>query len=305
MYVIGENIHIISPRVRRAIEERDAAFIQDLARRQVEKGAWALDLNIGPQRRRGPEVMGWLVDTVQEVVDVHLSLDTTNLAAIEAGLKRAKRQAIVNSASAEEERLREVPPLAAQYDAKLIALTMGRNIPPTAEERVAIALEQLIPRAEELGIEMEDLLLDPLVLTVVGMQHQGVQAVEAVRFLKEAAVPSPMTVVGLSNVSNGTPPEGRSLINCTFLVMLMAAGVDYAIADPFDPLLWEFIHIIEGRDASTGKGKLLLALYDATAAMEDLDPSQVDMDDPDQVAIWKTVQILKNQVIFADSYLRV
>ena len=87
--------------------------------------------------------------------------------------------------------------------------------------------------------------------------------------------------------------------------MLMAAGLDYAIADPMDERLWEFVHIIEGRDASTGKGKVLLALYDATANMGELDPSIVDMKDPEQVAIWKTVQILKNQVIYADSYLRV
>lgn len=305
MYIIGENIHIISPRVRQAVEERDAKFIQNLARRQVEGGAWAVDLNIGPQRRRGPEVMEWLVDTVQEVVDTPLSLDTTNLAAIEAGLKRVKNQAIVNSASAQEERLRDVPPLAAKYHAKLIALAMGGNIPATAEDRVAIALEKLIPRAEELGMPMEDLLLDPLVLTVAGMQDQAVQAVETVRFLKQAAVPAPMTVVGLSNISNQVPAEGRSLINCTFAVMLMAAGLDYAIADPMDELLWEFIHIIEGRDASTGKGKLLLALHDATANMGEIDPSIVDMKDPDQLAIWKTVQILKNQVIYADSYLRV
>ncbi|MDP2954753.1 MAG: dihydropteroate synthase [Chloroflexota bacterium] len=305
MIAIGESIHVLSNQVKEAIANRDSAFIQSLARNQVERGARVLDLNIGPQRKEGVAIMSWMVETVQEVVDVPLSLDTTNLAAIEAGLKRVKKQAIVNSASAQEERLRDVPPLAAKYRAKLIALAMGGHIPATAEDRVAIALEKLIPRAEELGMPMEDLLLDPLVLTVAGMQDQAVQAVETVRFLKQAAVPAPMTVVGLSNISNQVPAEGRSLITCTFAVMLMAAGLDYAIADPMDERLWEFIHIIEGRDASTGKGKLLLALYDATANMGELDPSIVDMKDPDQVAIWKTVQILKNQVIYADSYLRV
>lgn len=305
MFIIGENIHIISPRVRRAIEMRDKKTLQDLALRQVQAGAQALDLNIGPQKRRGPEVMEWVVKAVQEVVDVPLSLDTTNLQAMETGLKLAKRQAILNSASAQPERLESVPSLAAKYNAKLIALAMGGSLPATAEERVSIALEKLIPRAMELGIPMEDLYLDPLVLTVKGMQDQATQAIEAVRFLKQTAVPPPQTVVGLSNVSNGVPREGRGLVNCTFLVMLMGAGLDAAIADPLDERLWEFVRIIEERDDSTGAGRFLLALHDATANMEELDPNEVDMGDPEQLAIYKTVQILKDQVIYADSYLRV
>jgi len=305
MFIIGENIHIISPQVRQAIEGRDAAFIQNLARRQVESGAQALDLNIGPQRRQGPEVMKWLVEAIQEVADVPLSLDTTNRAAMEAGLKAARRQCILNSASAEEERLREVPALAARYGAKLIVLAMGKNIPATAEERVTLALETLIPRAMEVGIPMEDLYLDPLVLTVNGMQEQAMQAVEAVRFLKITADPPPQTVVGLSNVSNGVPREGRSLINRTFLVMLMGAGLDAAIADPFDRELRQYVRIVEEQDDSTPVGRLLLALHDSVATMGELTPDQVDMGDPEQVVIWKTVQILTNEVIYAESYLRV
>ena len=87
MLVIGEAIHVISRRVRRALEEKDKETLQELAVRQVESGANMLDLNIGPQKREGHEIMPWLVDAVQEVVDVPLSLDTTNVAAIEAGLK--------------------------------------------------------------------------------------------------------------------------------------------------------------------------------------------------------------------------
>ena len=87
MLIIGENIHIISPSVKEAIEGRDAAYIQRLARQQVDAGAGLLDLNIGPQRKAGHEVMPWIVEAVQEVCDVPLSLDTTNLAAMEAGLK--------------------------------------------------------------------------------------------------------------------------------------------------------------------------------------------------------------------------
>jgi 5-methyltetrahydrofolate corrinoid/iron sulfur protein methyltransferase len=305
MFIVGECIHIISPRVKDAIANRDAAVIQRLAKAQVDRGANMLDLNIGPQKKSGPEVMTWLVNTIQEVVDVGLSFDTTNLAAIEAGLKLAKRQAMINSTSAEPERLEKVPPLAAQYNAKLIALMMGKSgIPVTAEERVSIAIEQLIPRAMEVGIPMENLYLDPLVLTVAGCQEYCPHAIEAVRYVKQAMDPAPLTIAGLSNVSNHVPAEGRSLINRTYLVMLMAAGLDAVIADPLDRELMEVIRIIENRDDSTPVGKLLLALYDATAAQAELEPSQVDMKDPDQVAIWKTVQVLLNKVIFTESYLR-
>jgi len=305
MFIVGECIHIISPRVKDAIANRDAATIQRLAKAQVEKGANLLDLNIGPQKKSGPEVMTWMVNTVQEVVDIGLSFDTTNLAAIETGLKLAKRQAMINSTSAEPERLANVPPLAAQYNAKLIALMMGKSgIPMSAEERVSIAIEQLIPRAMEVGLPMENLYLDPLVLTVAGCQEYCPHAIEAVRYVKQAMDPAPLTIGGLSNVSNKVPPEGRSLLNRTYLVMLMAAGLDAVIADPLDKEQMKVIRIVENRDDSTPVGKLILALYDATAAQAELEPSQVDMKDPEQVAIWKTVQVLLNKIIFTDSYLR-
>lgn len=305
MLIIGENIHIISPRVKEAVQARDTAAMQRLALAQVEAGAHMLDLNIGPQKRQGVEVMSWLVNAIQEVTDVGLSLDTTNLAAIEAGLKLAKTQAMINSTSAEPERLEKVPPLAAEYGAKLIALMMGKGgIPLTAEERVTIAIEQLVPRAMEVGIPMEDLYLDPLVLTVAGCQEYCPHAVEAVRYIKQGMDPAPQTVCGLSNVSNHVPAEGRSLVNRVYLVKLMAAGIDAAIADPLDAELMEVIRIIEERDDSTPVGALLLTLYDRTAAMEELEPSDVDMDDPDQVAIWKTIQVLENKTIYSEAYLR-
>jgi len=141
-----------------------------LARRQRAAGADALDLNVGPQKKAGPEVMDWLVDCMQEAVgDMTLSFDTTNLAAIEVGLKKTTHNghanAIINSTSAEAERLAAVPPLAAQYGAKLIALTLAKEgIPISADARVGLAMEKLIPRAEEVGLPMQDLWIDPLVL---------------------------------------------------------------------------------------------------------------------------------------------
>ena len=308
MYIIGENIQIISNVVKKAIGERDATPLQEMAKRQVEGGAQMIDLNIGRRKKDGHEVMPWLVEAIHEVVpDAALSLDTTNAAAIEAGLKRCRElgiEALINSTSADPERLEATMPLAAEYGSKIIALTMVKSIPATADGRVQLAMEVILPKAMELGVPMENVYLDPLVMTVKGMQDHATENLNAIRMFKILSDPPPMTVVGLSNVSNSVPEENRSLINQTFLVMLMAAGLDSAIADPLDKAQNEVIRIIEERDISTAVGQLLVNLYDATEAMEELDPSLVDMGDPEQAAIYKTLQILNNKVIYADAFLR-
>jgi 5-methyltetrahydrofolate corrinoid/iron sulfur protein methyltransferase len=306
MYKIGENIHIISPRVKKALAERDGGFFVQLARDQQEAGADCLDLNIGPQKKTGPEVMEWLVDCMQEAVpDMTLSFDTTNLGAIEVGLKKQGGNAFINSTSAEPERLEKVPPLAAEYDAKLIALCMEKSgIPVSADARIGIAMEKLIPRAEELGIPMENLYVDPLALTVSGCQEYVPEAVETVRMLKMLMDPPPMTVIGLSNVSNAVPEAMRPLLNRVYLVMLMGAGLDAAILDPLDKELMEVIRIVNEPDTGSPVSALYVTLYDRVAAMEQLEPSDVDMQDSEQAAIWKTVQVLRNEVIYTDSYLR-
>ena len=306
MLIIGENIHIIAPPVKAAIEAHDAKFLQDLARRQVEAGAGVVDLNIGPQKKLGAEIMPWLVEAVQQVTDVPLSLDTTNLAAMEAGLQKCARPALLNSASADPARLDSVMRLAARYGARVIALTMGVDgIPTTADGRAAIALDALLPAAEAAGVPVEDVYLDPLVLTVNCNQDVAHESVEAIRMFKMLADPPPTTVVGLSNISNGCPPETRPLINRTMLVMVLGAGLDSAIADPFDTAQNEWIRIVEQRDTHSPLGSLVVALYDAVAAMEELDSGLVDESDPEQVALYKTYRMLCNEVIYADSYLRI
>ncbi len=306
MYVIGENIHIISQSVKEALRDRDAKFFQDLAVRQVEAGAQALDLNMGPRKKDWEELFPWMVKTVEAVVDVPLSFDSTNLLGIEAGLKAVtKARPIINSTSAEPERLEKVPPVAKKYNARLIALTMGKSgIPVSADERVTIALEQLIPRMIEIDYAVEDLIIDPLVLTVSGCQEYAPELTEAVRTLQYAWDPPPSISVGLSNVSNAVPKENRALINRVYCAMLMGAGLQMMIADPFDEKLKETVRIIEERDESTALGKLYLKINDRVAAMEEPVLEDVDMSDPEQVAVWKTVQILLNKVIYADSYLQ-
>ena len=305
MYIIGENIHIISQSVKDALKARDRKFFQELAVKQVEAGAQALDLNLGPRKKDWEEVFPWMVQAVEEVVDVPLSIDTTNVLGMEAALKTiTKAQPILNSTSAEEERLEQVPALAKKYGARIIALTMGKSgIPVGSDERVNIALEKLIPRVLELDIPMQDLIIDPLVLTVSGCQEFCPELVEAVRTLQYAWDPPPSISVGLSNVSNAVPRENRALINRTYCAMLMGAGLNMMIADPLDEDLKETIRIIEERDESTPLGRLYLKINDRIAAMEQPLISDVDMTDAEQSAIWKTIQILQNNVIYADSYL--
>ncbi|HLB47290.1 MAG TPA: hypothetical protein VJL59_09830, partial [Anaerolineales bacterium] len=116
--------------------------------------------------------------------------------------------------------------------------------------------------------------------------------------------PPPMVNVGLSNVSNAVPAPMRPLLNRVYMVMLMAVGLDAAIIDPFDDDLKEAIRIMQKRDASTPLGGLYLKLHDAVAAGDELEPADVDMADPKQAEVWKTVQVLLNKVIYTDSYLR-
>jgi 5-methyltetrahydrofolate--homocysteine methyltransferase len=220
MYIIGENIHIISEKVKVALKERDAKFFQELAEKQVAGGAQALDINLGPRKKDWEEVFPWMVETVEAVADVPLSFDSTNLLGIEAGLKKVtKAQPIINSTSAEPERLEKVPLLAKEYNTKLIALTMGSGgIPVAADERVTIALEQLIPRMLEIDYPMENLIIDPLVLTVSGCQEYCPELLEAVRTLQFAWDPPPAVSVGLSNVSNASDQPGvlRHADGCRF-----------------------------------------------------------------------------------------
>jgi 5-methyltetrahydrofolate corrinoid/iron sulfur protein methyltransferase len=307
MYIIGENIQILSARIKTAIADRDATHIRELARAQLDHGASMIDLNIGPRKRDGVEVMQWMVEEVyDEVGAVPMSLDTTNSTAIEAGLKKCNELGIVamiNSTSADPDRLNTTMPMAAEYGAKIIALAMDKNIPATADGRVTLAMEVIIPKAEELGIPLENVYLDPLVLTVNGCQEHGPETLNAIRSFKMLWDPPPMTTVGLSNISNSVPHQNRSLLNRTFLVMLMACDLDSAIADPLDATQNEVIRIVDERDDSSGVGKAYLALHDSVAAMEDFTPDHVDMNDPDQAAIYKTVRIIENQVIYAHGYL--
>jgi 5-methyltetrahydrofolate corrinoid/iron sulfur protein methyltransferase len=177
-------------------------------------------------------------------------------------------------------------------------------LPTSADARIELASEKLLPAAMENGVPTDRIFLDPLVLTVNGNQDQAIPTVETIRFFKQMADPPCKTTCGLSNVSNSCPNELRSLLNRVFVVMMMGAGLDSAIADPLDDKLMEVIHIVEKRNTSTPKGKLLVKLYDTCAAGGQFDETGVNMKDPELSDIVKTIRIFENKTLYAHGYLR-
>lgn len=306
MYIIGENIHIISEKVKEALKNKDREFFMDLAVKQVEAGAKAVDINLGPRKKDWAEVFPWMVETVETVVDVPLSIDTTNVEGMEAALQKiTKAQPILNSTSAEPERLEKIPLLAKKYGAKVIALTMrSEGIPVEADARVNIAVEALIPRMMEIDFPMQDLIIDPLVLTCSGCQQYCPHLIETVRTLQYAWDPTPQISVGLSNVSNAVPNENRPLINRVYLAMLMGVGLQMMIANPFDEKQNDVIRWIETKDTSNSLARVYNKIAERIAASEEPQMEDFDLSDPEQSSIWKTTQILLNKVIYADSYLQ-
>jgi len=304
MIVIGESIQIISRQVRAAIENRDKSFIQDLTLHQVENGADLLDLNIGPQKKAGAEVMTWVVKAVQEVTDIPLALDTTNTEAMEAGLKSCNKTALINSTDATPERLNTLMPLAAKYNANIIALTLGAGgLPATVDDRLALILEQILPAAAHHNVPFDHLFLDPLTLSVNSNQEQAMETIEAIRYFKQICEPPPRTTCGLSNISSGAPLEIRPLINRIFLIMVLGAGLDSAIINSLDSKLMDTLHIINSGDKTTPEAELYTELYNAYAAGEQLNTGKNKRDDPGLRDIVRTIQMLQNELLYAHSYL--
>jgi 5-methyltetrahydrofolate corrinoid/iron sulfur protein methyltransferase len=243
MIIIGEKISVIAKKVREAMNARDPKPIQELAEAQRKAGAHFIDTNIGPAEENGEDLMKWMVESIQEKVQAPLCLDTTNASALEAGLQVHNNEwgrPLINSTSNEPDRFVMLE-MAAKYNALCIALTLGKgSLPADAEERCGIAAE-IMARAAEFGVPMEDLYLDPLILQVCTMQDQAHHAIKAVKMFQELNDPPMKTVVGLSNVSNGVPKEMRSLIDRVYLTLLMYEGLTAAIANPLDRELMDVL----------------------------------------------------------------
>lgn len=239
MFIIGERINGMFKDIAQAIKDEDPRAVQEWARKQDISGARYLDINTGPAAKDPIKTMRWLVQVAQEASDLPLALDSTNYDAIEAGLEVCKRPAMINSVPAEWPKMERVFTLAKKYNSAVIGLAMNeQGIPKDADTRVALAME-LVAAADSYGIPMEDLYIDPLVLPCNVGQDHGPEVMVTLRQIKLLADPSPRTVVGLSNISQGT--KSRELINRVFAVMGVANGLDAAIADACDNELIEAV----------------------------------------------------------------
>jgi 5-methyltetrahydrofolate corrinoid/iron sulfur protein methyltransferase len=232
MIIISERINGQFKSVGKAIDEKNEDFIKELAKSQVAAGADYLDISTGPGVSEPEETMKWMVNAVQSVVDVPLCIDTPQPDTMEAGVAAVKNKAMINSTTADAEKMTRLFELAKKHDAEIICLTLDeKGIPNDTEKRCEFAMI-MMTTAMEYDISMERLFLDPLVLPTCAAQDQGPKVIDALRMFKTLNDPPVNTVVGLSNISNGT--KNISLINRTYVAMLMANGLDSAIMDPSD-----------------------------------------------------------------------
>ncbi|MCX7966319.1 MAG: dihydropteroate synthase [Syntrophorhabdaceae bacterium] len=292
MILIGENINIMSKRIKEAIGQKDPEPIRRLAIAQAEAGIDMLDINLGPVRKDGAEIMEWVVKIVQEVVELPLSLDTTNIEAMEAGLKVHKGKALINSISARPERMSALMPLAKRYNAGFIGLTLGvEGIPRDANERGLLAA-QILAEALTYDIPEEDIWLDPVVLPVNSQQLQIQGCTEFAMMLKDIA-PNSKSTCGISNVSSGVPPHLRGILNRTYLIMLKRYGMYSAIADAFDEELKAI-----ARDKRPELENLIYRAMDG----EEIAYDSLSKEERDYI---KTVHVLMGRTLYSDSWLEI
>jgi 5-methyltetrahydrofolate corrinoid/iron sulfur protein methyltransferase len=291
--VVAENINIMSKYTGAAMRERNPKPIQEWAEKLTERGADVLDLNLGPARKGGPEMMQWLVQTVQEVTDLPLFLDTTNNDAIEAGLEVYKQKggrAIINSIMARPDRMDLQMPLVPKYDCDMVGLMWGPDGIPRDENERAVLLDSMMTKAAELDISLERIWFDPIVVPVSSQQQELQGCTTFMSWLPDLA-PGCESTCGLSNVSNGSPEELRDILNQTYLVILKKCGITSAILDGFDDAILSIAH-----DGRPDLEELIGRVVDG----EEVDTSGLEKAEADYV---KTAKLLMGHSLYSHSWL--
>lgn len=296
MLLFGESLNVVSKVIGKAFRERDAAPIQAEVEEQIKLGMDYIDINLGPAKKDGTELMPWVCQVVQEVSgDVPLLLDTSNIAAIEAGLKvlkPASQPHIVNSIMARPERYTEMLPMTAKYDADFVALMWGPDgLPRDENERAALAVE-LLYAANEAGIPNEKIWVDGIVTPVNIQQAQCVALMDFQAMLEDIA-PGAKSTCGLSNISNGPPTHLRPIINTTYMVMLGRYGMQSVISDPLDTNL---------TDVAKGRRQDIVDVIYQTMDGNAPDLDSISKELGDYV---KTVKVITGETLFSDSYLEI
>ena len=294
MLLIGENLNVISRVIGKAFKEKDPGPLVEEARKQKEKGMDWIDINLGPARKGGPELMQFVVKTVQEEIGETppLCLDTSNIEAMEAGLEVHKGKAIINSIMCRAERYEKMIPLAAKYNAGMIALMWGpEGLPRDENERAALAVE-LIYAANEAGVPNEDIFVDGVV-TPVNIQQQQCVSLLAFQEMLQDIAPGIKSTCGLSNISNGPPDHLRPILNQTYMVMLERKGMYSCIADAYDDKL---ISIARGERADV-----------VEAIHKVMDGEQIDMGSlsKEMQDYVKTARVILGHTLFSDSWLEI
>jgi len=301
MILFGESLNVISRVIGKEFKEMDPAKrnpepIQEEVVRQKELGMDYIDINLGPAKKNGVELMPWVVNVVQEAVPgMPLLLDSSNIAAIEAGLKVCKpadQPHIVNSIMARAERYESMVPMTAQYDADFVALMWGpEGLPRDENERAALAVE-LLYFANEAGIPNEKIWVDGIV-TPVNIQQQQCMSLLNFQMMLEDIAPGAKSTCGLSNISNGPPEHLRPILNSTYMCMLWKYGMKSVIADPLDK-----------RQTAIAKGE--------RSDITDLIWGLMDGNDPGAASVegelldyYKTYKVIMGETLYSDSWLEI
>jgi 5-methyltetrahydrofolate--homocysteine methyltransferase len=249
MIIIGEKINGAIPSVAKAIVEKDATYIKDLAIRQTEAGADYLDVCAGTEPELEGDVLSWLLEIVQSWVKTPICIDSPNPEMLLKTIPLVHKPGMINSVSGEGDKCELIYPfLKNNPEWKVVALTCdNRGIPPNAETKADIAFS-LIVKAAEYGITPDGMYIDPLVLSVSAVEDAMLQFIKAIGLIKDR-YPSAHFTSGLSNISYGMP--ARALINRNFLTLSLSAGMDSAIMDPLNVPIMETLYAVEallGRD---------------------------------------------------------
>jgi 5-methyltetrahydrofolate corrinoid/iron sulfur protein methyltransferase len=292
-YRIGENLNVVTKVLGQAMKDRDPKPLQEMAAKEAEKGVDFIDVNIGPARKGGEELMTWIVQIIQEVApNTPLALDTSNIAAMEAGLKVHKGQALINSIMARQERMDNMMPLVKKYDAHMIGLLWGPEGMPRDEHERGMLTAEILANADAHGIENERIWFDPIIAPLNIQQPQLISALEYMKMLQDMA-PGSKSTCGLSNSSNGVPDDLRPIINRTYVAMLQRHGMVSAIVDAFDDELGD---LVNGK-----KPEAMQVVHDV------MDGKSVDIASMSKELqnYAKTARVIMGQVLFSDSWLEI
>jgi len=258
MLIIAERINATREPVAKALAERDAGFIQAEAKRQADAGADFLDVNtaLSPEAER--DLMVWAVETIREVSEAPLSIDSASPEVARAGLQRLpKGTALLNSISGESGRLEGMLPLVQEFETKVVALAMDDEGMPASSKDRWRALERIFARTDAAGIARDRIYVDPLVRPVATNPEQAAQCLAMIREVAEKGEGA-RTTLGLSNISFGLPQ--RRHLNRTFLAMAVGAGLTGVILDPLEP---DLVATVMAADCLTGQDEFCMAYITA------------------------------------------